>query len=178
MLRVQHLTPRLAIAYKNFAAAQNVSHIGLGVSATQNAKALRAAGYIVEIWPISSFADLQTLMKAEQLARTLAHHVPLSHMVISAPWIATSNLASLTSQNPDLEIAVVSHSNIGFLQADPRAIELLRQGAELGQGCPNFHVAANSQRFQTWWQATYNIAMTLLPNMYPMGSAGARPMWQ
>jgi glycosyltransferase involved in cell wall biosynthesis len=77
-----------------------------------------------------------------------------------------------------LEIAVVSHSNIGFLQADPRAIELLRQGAELGQGCPNFHVAGNSQRFQTWWQATYNTAMTLLPNMYPMDSARARPMWQ
>ena len=71
MLRVQHHTQRLAIAYKNFAAAQNVSHIGLGVSATQNAKALRAAGYIVEIWPISSFADLQTLMKAELQARLL-----------------------------------------------------------------------------------------------------------
>jgi len=170
MLRVQHHIPRLAIAYKNFAASQNVSHIGLGVSATQNAKALRAAGYIVEIWPINSFADLQTLMKAEQQARTLAHHVPLSHLVISAPWIPTANLASLTSQNPDLEIVVVSHSNIGFLQADPRAIELLRQGAELGQGCPNFHVAGNSQRFQTWWQATYNTAMTLLPNMYPMDS--------
>jgi hypothetical protein len=72
MLRVQHHTPRLAIADKNFAAAQNVSHIGLGVSATQNAKALRAAGYIVEIWPIRSFADLQTLMKAEVQARTLS----------------------------------------------------------------------------------------------------------
>jgi len=132
MLRVQHHTPRLAIAYKNFAAAQNVSHIGLGVSATQNAKALRAAGYIVEIWPINSHQDLQTLMQAERQARTMAHHIPLSHLVISAPWIATANLASLASQNPDLEIAVVSHSNIGFLQADPRAIELLRQGAELG----------------------------------------------
>jgi UDP-N-acetylmuramoylalanine-D-glutamate ligase len=85
MLRVQHHTPRLAIAYKNFAASRNVSHIGLGVSATQNAKALRDAGYIVEIWPINSFADLQALMKAEQQARTLAHHVPLSHLVISAP---------------------------------------------------------------------------------------------
>jgi glycosyltransferase involved in cell wall biosynthesis len=178
MLRVQHHSPRLAIAYKNFAAAQNVSHIGLGVSATQNAKALRGAGYIVEIWPISSFQDLQTLMKAEHQARTLAHHVALSHLVISAPWIPTANLAGLASQNPDLEIAVVSHSNIGFLQADPRAIELLRQGSELGQGCPNFHVAGNSQRFQAWWQATYGTAMTLLPNMYPVGSARARPMWQ
>ena len=155
MLRVQHHTPRLAIAYKNFAAAQNVSHIGLGVSATQNAKALRAAGYIVEIWPIRSFADLQTLMKAEVQARTLAHHIPLSHLVISAPWIPTTNLASPTSQNPDREIAVVSHSNIGFLQADPGAIELLRQGSELDQGCPNFHIAANSQGFQTWWLSTY-----------------------
>jgi glycosyltransferase involved in cell wall biosynthesis len=178
MLRVQHHTARLAIAYKNFAAAQNVSHIGLGVSATQNAKALRSAGYIVEIWPINSFADLQALMKAEQHARTLAHHVPLSHLVISAPWILTANLATLASQNPDLEIAVVSHSNIGFLQADPRAIELLRQGSELEQGCPNFHVAANSQRFQTWWQSTYGTAMTLLPNMYPVGPARTRAMWQ
>jgi glycosyltransferase involved in cell wall biosynthesis len=178
MLRVLHHTPRLAIAYKNFAAAQNVSHIGLGVSATQNAKALRAAGYIVEIWPINSFTDLQILMKTELQLRTLAHHVPLSHLVISAPWIPTSDLAVLASQNPDLEIAVVSHSNIGFLQADPRAIELLRQGAELAQGCPNFHIGCNSQRFQTWWQATYGTAMTLLPNMYPMGPARARPMWQ
>jgi hypothetical protein len=147
MLRVQRHTPRLAIAYKTFAAAHNVSHIGLGVSATQTAKALRTAGYIVEIWPISSFTDLQALMKAEQQARTLAHHIPLSHLVISAPWILTANLATLASQNPDLEIAVVSHSNIGFLQADPRAIELLRQGSELAQGCPNFHIAGNSQRF-------------------------------
>jgi hypothetical protein len=153
MLRVQHHTPRLAIVYKNFAAAQNVSHIGLGVSATQNAKALRAAGYIVD-WPISSFADLQTLMKAEVQARTLAHHIPLS-LVISAPWIPTTNLADLTSQNPDQEIAVVSHSNIGFLHADPGAIKLLRQVSELEQGCPNFHIAANSPGFQTWWQSTY-----------------------
>jgi hypothetical protein len=150
----------------------------LGVSAAQNAKTRRAAGYIVEIWPISSFADLQTLMKAEVQARTLAHHIPLSHLVIGAPWIPTTNLASLTSQNPDLEIAVVSHSNIGFLQADPGAIELLRQDSELEQGCPNFHIAANSQRFQTWWQSTYGTAMTLLPNMYPLGPARSRPMWQ
>jgi hypothetical protein len=75
--------------------------------------------------------------------------------VISAPWIPTTNLASPTSQNPDREIAVVSHSNIGFLHADPGAIELLRQGSELEQGCPNFHIAANSQGFQTWWQSTY-----------------------
>src|SRR6202453_3844715 len=112
MLRVLHHTPRLAIAYKHFAAAQTGSHIGLGVSATQNAKALRAAGYRVETWPINSSTDLQILMKTELQLRTLAHHVPLSHWVISAPWIPTSDLAVLASQNPDLEIAVVSHSNI------------------------------------------------------------------
>jgi hypothetical protein len=178
MLRVQRHTPRLAIAYKNFAVAQNVSHIGLGVSATQNFTTLRAAGYMVEIWPISSFADLQNLMKAEVQARTLAHHIPLSHLVISVPWIPTTNLASLPSPNPDLEIAVVSHGNIGFLQADPGAIELLRQGSELEQGCPNFHIAANSQPFQTWWQSTCGTAMTWLPNRYPLSPARSRPMWR
>ena len=44
MLRVQHHIPRLAIAYKNFAAAQNVSHIGLGVSATQKCQGNPARG--------------------------------------------------------------------------------------------------------------------------------------
>ena len=67
-------------------------------------------------------------------ARTLAHHIPLSHLVISAPWIPTTNLASPTSQNPDREIAVVSHSNIGFLQADPGAIEIVAAGPGTGPG--------------------------------------------
>jgi len=175
MLRTQPKVPRLAIAYKNFAAAQNVSHIGLGVSATQNAKALRAAGYIVEIWPINSFADLQKLVAADLVASALPQHIPLTHLVISAPWIPTADLATLAGKYPPIEMAVVSHSNIGFLQADPRAIELLRQGADLGQGYPNFHVAGNSQRFQSWWQATYGTAMLLLPNMYPLGPPARLP---
>jgi glycosyltransferase involved in cell wall biosynthesis len=178
MLRVRTTTPRLAIAYKNFAAIRGLSHIGLGVSATQNAKALRAAGYIVEIWAISSFADLQALLAADLQASMMQHHVPLTHLVISAPWLPSADLQKIAASYPPIEIAVVTHSNIGFLQADPRAIELLRQGSELEQAYPNFHIAANSQRFKTWWRATYGTAMEMLPNMYPLGPIRVRPLWR
>ncbi len=35
---------RLVLAYKNFAAHQNISHIGLGVSALNTCKVLRRGG--------------------------------------------------------------------------------------------------------------------------------------
>lgn len=178
MLRTQHPVVRLAIVYKNFGAVAGLSHIGLGVSAIQNAKALRARGFIVEIWPITSFADLERLLEADLEATRMAHHVPVSHLVISAPWIATADLARVAGKYPPIEIAVVSHSNIGFLQADPRAFELLRQGSELEQAYPNFHIACNSERFGTWWRATYATAMLLLPNLYPLSRVRTRPMWR
>ena len=49
---------RLVLAYKNFAAHQNISHIGLGVSALNTCKVLRRAGMIADVWPIMSAKDL------------------------------------------------------------------------------------------------------------------------
>ena len=51
---------RVILAYKNFAASKNISHIGLGVAALNTAKTLRANGIAAEVWPIVSargFAD-------------------------------------------------------------------------------------------------------------------------
>jgi hypothetical protein len=96
-------------------------------------------------------------MKAEVQARTLAHHIPLCHLVIGA----------LDSDN-QLGRPDVSESRPGNCRGppqqhripasrswDPGAIELLRQGSELEPGCPNFHIAANSQPFQIGGQSTY-----------------------
>lgn len=176
-VRQVHKTVRVAIAYKNFAAGKGISHIGLGVSAIQNAKALRAAGFIVEIWPILNAADLLMKLNADRVTATHPHHVPVTHVVISAPWIPTADLAKIVHQYADTEFVVVSHSNIGFLQADPRAIELLRSGSELEQAAPNFHIAGNSAQFRQWWQATYQTQMLLLPNMYPFESIRRKPTW-
>jgi glycosyltransferase involved in cell wall biosynthesis len=176
-VRQVHQTIRVAITFKNFAANKGISHIGLGVSATQNAKALRSAGYIAELWPILTVQDLAQNLAADRATASIAHHIPVTHVVISAPWIATADLSKLVFDYPDTEFVVVSHSNIGFLQADPRAIELLRQGSELEQAAPNFHIAGNSPKFRTWWQATYQTRLLLLPNMYPFDSIRQKPQW-
>jgi hypothetical protein len=177
MIRPSHHVPRLAIAYKNFAANKGLSHIGLGVSAMQNAKALRAAEYIAEVWPIIGFEDLASKLQQDRATAINAHHNPVTHVVISAPWIPTQSIAQLVHSYPDIEFAVVSHSNIGFLQADPRAIDLLRSGAELAHACPNFHIGGNSDKFCTWWRAAYGSEILLLPNMYPFASIRHKPLW-
>ncbi len=165
---------RVIIAYKNFAANKGLSHIGLGVSAMQNAKALIQAGYIAEVWPILGAQDLQQRLSEDRKTSQAAHHVPVTHVVISAPWIPSVEVAQLIRTFFDIEFVIVSHSNIGFLQADPRAITLLRQAAALAQVDSNLHVGSNSAILAKWWRATYGTEMLTLPNMYPVGQVRQR----
>jgi len=175
-------TTRVALVYKNFALNRNVSgvsvsHIGLGVSAMQNQRALRAAGYLGEVKALGSGNELRQLLEEDRRAATLAHHVPITHVVVSAPWIRSPELAVMAHEHADVEFAVLSHSNVGFLQADPQAIALLREGADLGRALPNFHIGANSASLRNWWQAAYQSPMMLLPNMYPFEAVRAGRMW-
>src|SRR5271166_80147 len=106
----------LAICYKNFAANRGISHIGLGVTALTNARVLQMAGYWCEVWAILSGADLAAKIQQSRAQALAGGQVPLSHVVISAPWIPTAELAALARQFHDIDFTVVSHSNIGFLQ--------------------------------------------------------------
>src|SRR5260370_20017303 len=99
---------KVILAYKNFAASQNISHIGLGVSAINTAKVLRARGIATEVWPIVSARDLRDRMKAD----------PPTHVIISAPWISSVDLQHLTQSYAEVQFAVNCHSNVGFLHAD------------------------------------------------------------
>ena len=58
------------------------------------------------------------------------------------------------------------HSNLGFLQADPGAMRLVREGLALQRCTWNFQVAANSQRLANWVADTYGGWCTHLPNLY------------
>lgn len=162
----KHETVRLIIAYKNFAAHRGISHIGLGVSALNNARVLRKAGFWVDVWPILSARELEQRVDQEQPAAHRDRKVPISHVVISAPWIATAELAQMVHRHTEIEWAVCSHSNVGFLQADPRGIEYLRQDGDLAEAAVNFTLATNSLRLRTWWNQAYHQAMTLIPNLY------------
>jgi hypothetical protein len=172
-------TVRLIIAYKNFAANKGISHIGLGVTAMTNAKVLTKAGVWVEVWPILSAADLRRRL---ELARAEAHHrheVPPSHVVVSAPWIGTHELSALVHHFTDTQFAVVSHSNVGFLQADANGMRLLREYAHLEQATHNFRVAGNCQKFVRWFTAAYHVAAAYLPNLYPIEPRPRHPKtWQ
>src|SRR5476651_1139903 len=97
----------VVLAYKNFAANRAVSHIGLGVTALNTAKTFRDAGLQADVWPITSAAELKTRLRSSGA----------THVVISAPWISTADLALMCAEVPEIQFAVNCHSNLGFLQA-------------------------------------------------------------
>ena len=54
---------KVVLAYKNFAANRNISHIGLGISALNTAKVLRRHRIRTDVWPIISAADLRVRLR-------------------------------------------------------------------------------------------------------------------
>ncbi len=151
----------LLLAYKNFAANANISHIGLGVSALNNAKVLKRHGINVHVLAINSAQDLSTY---------LAHHPEVTHVVISAAWIPTLELGNVIVLYPGVEFASNIHSNVGFLQADANGVELLRQYVNLQREMLNFRVAGNSLQFTDWLSEAFTIESMYLPNLYQLDS--------
>src|SRR5271170_3755106 len=138
---------QVALAYKNFAVNPAITHIGLGVTALNTAKTMRDAGINADVWPITSAAELRTRLRSSEA----------SHVVISAPWIPTVDLAKICSEFPETHFAVTCHSNLGFLQADPSAMRMLREGLELRRTSWNFQMAANCERLARWVPTAYGM---------------------
>lgn len=151
---------RLVLAYKNFAAHQNISHIGLGVSALNTCKVLRRAGIIADVWPILSGNDLSSRLQRD----------PATHVVISAPWIPSTDIQALVVNNPSTRFAVNCHSNVGFLQADSNGVRLVREAMEVEAASHNFHLAGNSLKFCKWIRSAYTRPCIYLPNLYYLDS--------
>jgi hypothetical protein len=146
----------VVLAYKNFAANRNISHIGLGVAAVNTAKVLRREGIQTNVWPILSAADLRAKMKVQSAEQ----------VIISAPWIPTEELQSLAADFSETYFAVTCHSNVGFLQADPNGVKLVRETLELEMATHNVRLAGNSRRFCRWMEDTFGGRCHFLPNLY------------
>lgn len=147
---------KLILAYKNFAAFRNISHIGLGVSALNTSKVLAKQGVDSEVWPIVQASDLAAKLRAS----------PATHVVIAAPWIPSIDIQNLLAAFPATRFAVNCHSNVGFLQADTNGVRLMREGMEIEMGASRFHIAGNSLKFCRWIYAAYGAPCTYLPNLY------------
>lgn len=160
---------KLILAYKNFAANKNISHIGLGVAAINTSKVLRRLGTDAEVWPIVNSCDLKQRLTVQ----------PASHVVISAPWIPTAEIQDLITAFPNTQFAVNCHSNVGFLQADTNGVRLVRAAMEIEAGTFNFHLAGNSRKFCQWINSAYGSPCQYLPNLYYLESncAPVRPLY-
>jgi glycosyltransferase involved in cell wall biosynthesis len=159
---------RVLLAYKNFAANRNISHIGLGVAAMNTAKSLRQHGFTVDVIPIVNAGELEARLNPD-----------VSHVVVSAPWIPTPDWQRILRRYSDVRFAVNCHSNVGFLQADANGVKLVREAMEIERGAWNFHVAANSRKFARWLTDTYSTPCEYLPNLYYLESTPAprRPLF-
>ena len=164
--------PHVVFCYKNFPVAHHVSHIGLGVSALNNAKVFRAAGISADVWPILDCKGLGARIRSSKPQPT--------HVIVGAPWLPTLDLQNLVFGLPGVHFAIVCHSNVGFLQADPQAIKNFREDLDLEQGAMNFTAAGNNSRFTNWIEASYSRPCAWLPNLYLLESAAPphRPLWR
>ena len=156
---------RLALFFKDFAAWIRTSCVGLNVAGYTTQKVLNQHGFEVEVYPVRHNVDV--VHSIDRYNET--HKAKLTHVVISAPWLSVHDLKSLLYNFPSIQFVVLSHSNVGFLQADPYGVTLLRKYHKLSQEFPNFKVGGNSKKFVDWMEHAYGKEVVLLPNLYPVG---------
>ena len=164
---------RLALVFKDFAAWIRTSCVGLNVAGFTTAKVLNKHGIDTVVYPVRHNVDI--VKAIDRYNET--HRKGLTHVVISAPWLSVHDMKSLLNGFPQINFVVLSHSNVGFLQADPHGVELLRKYQELAEEFPNFKVGGNSKRFVRWMEKAYGLEVVLLPNLYPVEDAVVKPVW-
>lgn len=157
---------RVVFIFKNFGLIKGVSHIGLGVASANTSETLKQHGIQAEVWSILTTDDLLQKLEEEHAHKHHHHHKPITHIIISAPWVPTALLAELTCKYKHIKFVVVSHSNVGFLAADRNGIKLLREEIILQKHVHNFQVAGNSKRFSKWASLAWNEDVAFLPNLY------------
>lgn len=148
---------RLVIVYKNFAAWQGISHIGLGVSAQMNAEYLGRHGVRAEVLAVKNNVDLVNFLK---------ENTDVTDVVISALWLSVLDIETMCRYFKGVRFVSVSHSNVGFLQADPGAFTLLRRYIALSRDLKNLSIGANCHKFGDWLAVAYDTPVVVLENLY------------
>ena len=145
--------PRIGLVYRDFAAYDpGYCHVGLGINAQHTVRTLRRAGIHITAFPVHDAKDVRAV---------LGKHPELTHLVIEAPWMTTPDLGALLAAYPSVEFIVRTHSQIGFLQVEPRAIKLLREQLVLQESVTNLAIAANSRHLATFFRACLQRAVRL-----------------
>jgi hypothetical protein len=165
-------TVRVVLIHKNFVGT-GVTHVGLGISAGYTAKTLRQRdpythGIWAEVWPAQTGKQIVERLRTSNAQADIRGVIRVSHVVIAAPWIEAAEIAAMAGEFPEVVWAVVCHSNIGFLSADPGAIRIMQDLVDLQLATHNVFTAANSQRFVEWMTETWGVHTVWLPNLYSL----------
>lgn len=133
------------------------SHTGLVTSVQGTARVLRNNSVNAFVRPVMTRADIERLIAAESP----------THIVINALWLPTADLFYLVQTYVQVQFAVLCHSNIAFLQAEPNAITLLRQAVDIElASVGNFQVTVNSMNGMLGLQQAWECPAIYLPNLY------------
>jgi hypothetical protein len=136
-------------------------------------------GVWTEVWPLHEADSLITKLDQSFQASATNNEPPLSHVVVSAPWIPTANIAEILVKYPGLEFAVICHSDVGFLQTEAAAIALMKEYVLLHKTYRNMTVAGNNRRFVTWAKSALSPAFKYLPDLYDTATfkPPVKPPW-
>jgi hypothetical protein len=162
---------KVLLAYKSKSVdtdCHEKSHAGLGISAYNAAKVLQL--HDIDAIPLAVFDGYE-------LEKALRNINDVSSVVIYAPWIDMGFIEALCKRWPCVQFTVTIHSNIAFLQSDPFAIKIIRQGTEVSRRINNFVISANCERLARFVHKTYLARCPNLPNLYfipPKGDLGYR----
>lgn len=162
---VDFSSTNVVIAYKNFSVFNNLSHIGLGTAANSNADYLNKFSINTTVIPVTTNVEI---------VDHLNNNPQTTHMIIFAPWLSSYDMEAMLVEFPNVKFVMLSHSNVGFLQADANGVTLIRQAIELTKKHRNFHVGGNSIKFVNWLNETFFVDedddsyAVYLPNLYEM----------
>lgn len=152
--------PHVLLVYRNLTKApSNGSAIGLGVSALHTVRVLQRAGVDVEATPAAEPKDVHDALSARP---------SVTHCVLEAPWVSRDAMIELLRAFPRVHFVVRSHSQIGFLQVEPSAIQLLRDLLILQENALNLSVATNSVTLKRFFETAYGGHALYLPNLYDL----------
>lgn len=133
-------------------------HRGLGINALMTAKVLRKNGIRCDLVPAGNVADVRV---------ALDKYAP-THAIIQALWVDGDDQASLCVDFPHVHFIVRVHSQIGFLQVEPKAIKILRDLMFLQEIQLNLTVSSNTHRLRDYLTGVYKSPVLYLPNLYDL----------
>ena len=144
--------------YGDCAQQSKAKHRGLGVNANMTVRVLRKHGVK---------ADVVAVNDANDVRKWLSKHAP-THLAIQGLWLTAEEQTELCTDFPDVHFVVRCHSQIGFLQVEPRAIRILRDLMRLQEGLLNLSVSSNTHRLRHFVEHSYHTKILYLPNLYDM----------